>query len=159
MTQLDEWAKCFATLGATLGDTDLHAIGALANRIQSEGEFGLKGGCTLDAMLEPTLEHLDVDDLDELDEDALRTVGGASACFRLLAADPDGGDNPSLVPSAYVPIATLGAFEVVGLIGVSETVRGRYFEISPEGQNQTITSAADLTDLGVLSELVLPAAP
>ncbi len=158
MTQLDEWAQCFATLGATLGDADLHAIGALANRIKSEGEVALKGGSTLDAMLAPTLEHLDVDDLDELDEDALRTVGGAIACFRLLAAD-DGDDSPSLVPSAYVPIATLGAFEVVGLIGVGEEARGRYFEISPEGQNQTITSEADLTDLGVLSELVVPAAP
>jgi hypothetical protein len=140
-------------LGLTIAEAELGAIAKLARRIQNEGEVEL-GGSSLDAMLDPSLEHLEVEDLDDLDEDALKTVGGAIASFRLLAADPDGGDNASLVPSAYVPIAISGSFEVVGLIGVSEKTRGRYFEIAPEGQNQSITSDADVSDLGVFSDRV-----
>ncbi len=154
MLHPNEWARCFASLGATLGEADLAAIDALARKIQAGGSVELEGGSSLDAMLEPSLEYLHAEDLDVLGEDELRTVGGAIACFRLLAADPDGGENESLVPSSYVPIATSGAFEVVGLIGVGERVRGRYFEISPEGQSQTICSDDDVTELGVLAELV-----
>jgi hypothetical protein len=139
------WKKCFEKLGVPLSDPELKVLVKLARKIEEEGSVEVDGH-ELDTMLEPDLDGMEATEEADLDFDS--TVGAAIRTFRQL------GEGASLVPSAYVPIA-MGGSEMALLLGVDGPRRGKLFEIALEGQDQTIEEHGDVTEIGVLADVVV----
>jgi hypothetical protein len=139
------WRKCFEKLGVPLSDPELKVLVKLARKIEEEGSAEVVDGHEFDAVLEPDLDGMDATEEADLDLDS--TIGAAIRTFRQL------GEGASLVPSSYVPIA-MGNSEMALLVGVDGPRRGKLFEIALEGQDQTIGEHGDVTEIGVLADVV-----
>ena len=151
---LTSYQRSFEALGLTLSSTELASLDALSRRIRDEGPLPLseERGFRISTMLEPTLDALEAQSPDEMDEAAMCTIGGSVRTFQWLEEE-SGCEITGLVPQEYIPIAFQEDQPVVYFLGARGDRRGIVFVASTEGQDQRIWDHDQMEAIGTIEDV------